>query len=72
MDKIIDQLCECGDRESEHVDGCERCVIPECGCKEFQEPATEEEIKADREFSPAQQAIIERMEKESEEENKEP
>lgn len=30
-----DPVCECGDLSSQHVDGCEQCVIPECGCKEF-------------------------------------
>lgn len=64
-----ENLCECEDRESEHVDGCEMCVIPECGCKEFQEPITEEEIKADREFSSAQKAFIEKAEKEDQEPN---
>ena len=30
-----DKECECGDMEMQHVDGCEQCCIPECGCKEF-------------------------------------
>lgn len=63
----MDKLCECGDPESMHVDGCERCFIPECGCKEFQEEATEEEKKADREFSPEQERIIENHIKEDKE-----
>lgn len=29
--------CTCGDTEEQHVDGCEQCVVPECGCKEFEE-----------------------------------
>ena len=70
MDEL-NPVCQCGDRESEHIDGCERCIIPECGCKEFTEPATEEEIKADREFSAEQEAQIERMIKEDEQENRE-
>ncbi len=32
-----DLICECGDLESQHIDGCEQCVIPECDCKEFVE-----------------------------------
>lgn len=35
MDK--DLMCECGDPSSQHVDGCEQCIIPECGCREFTE-----------------------------------
>ena len=69
--ELINKLCQCGDRESEHVDGCEKCWIPECGCKEFTEPETEEEKKADREFSAEQEAQIERMIKEDEKENRE-
>lgn len=30
------QMCVCGDTEDEHVDGCEQCIISECGCKEFE------------------------------------
>lgn len=30
-----DPMCECGDPSSQHVDGCEQCFIPECGCREF-------------------------------------
>lgn len=30
-------ICLCGDPESQHVDGCEQCFIPGCGCKEFEE-----------------------------------
>ena len=30
-------MCTCGDTEMQHVDGCEQCFIPECGCKEFEE-----------------------------------
>lgn len=32
-----DKICVCGDLASEHVDGCEQCIIPDCGCKEFQQ-----------------------------------
>jgi len=32
-----ERLCQCGDTEMQHVDGCEQCIIPECGCKEFEE-----------------------------------
>ena len=41
-----DMICECGDKASEHVDGCEQCFIPGCGCKEFTEalPDEDEEI----------------------------
>lgn len=34
-EEIKDEMCECGDTSSQHVDGCEQCVVPECGCKEF-------------------------------------
>lgn len=34
---MIDKNCICGDTESQHIDNCEQCVIPECGCKEFEE-----------------------------------
>ena len=37
-------VCECGDLESHHIDGCEMCVVPGCGCKEFSEPVEEEEV----------------------------
>ena len=30
-------ICTCGDTESQHVDNCEQCVVPECGCKEFED-----------------------------------
>lgn len=30
-------MCSCGDTENVHVDNMEQCVIPECGCKEFEE-----------------------------------
>jgi hypothetical protein len=33
----VEKICECGDSEKVHIDGCEQCCIPECGCKEFQE-----------------------------------
>jgi hypothetical protein len=55
---IENKYCECGDLESEHVDGCERCFIPECGCREFTEEQTEDEKRADREFSAEQERII--------------
>lgn len=58
MTEIEDPMCECGDASSLHVDGCEQCVIPECGCREFEEEATKEELAADREFSPEQQQLI--------------
>jgi hypothetical protein len=38
-----DPMCECGDPSSQHVDGCEQCVIPECGCREFTDIEVEEE-----------------------------
>lgn len=37
MNMIDDPMCECGDTSSQHVDGCEQCAVPECGCREFQE-----------------------------------
>lgn len=39
-DKIF---CECGDRASEHVDGCEQCFIPGCGCREFSVALSDDE-----------------------------
>lgn len=36
-----EMMCECGDTASQHVDGCEQCVVPECGCKEFSEAEQE-------------------------------
>lgn len=60
--EIEDPICECGDASSLHVDACEQCVIPGCGCQEFEEEeATEEELKAEREFSPTQEATIEKI-----------
>lgn len=32
-----EKICECGDMESQHIDSGEQCVIPECGCREFEE-----------------------------------
>jgi len=43
-----DKICVCGDPESQHIDGCESCVVCDCGCREFEEEATPEEIEADR------------------------
>jgi len=31
-----DLICTCGDSESQHIDGEAQCVVPECGCKEFE------------------------------------
>lgn len=50
--------CTCGDEEELHVDNCEQCVVPECGCKEFEseEPTKESmnlttmEERFDKEF----------------------
>lgn len=39
----MDLMCECGDLNSQHVDGCEQCAVPECGCKEFTEVIEEDE-----------------------------
>lgn len=39
--KEKEKMCRCGDTESQHVDGCEQCVIHECGCKEFEEISCE-------------------------------
>jgi hypothetical protein len=36
MTKKTEKICECGDTESQHIDGMERCIVPECGCKEFE------------------------------------
>lgn len=33
----MEELCTCGDTANQHIDGCEQCVIPGCGCKEFEE-----------------------------------
>lgn len=30
------QICVCGCSEELHIDGCEQCCVPECGCKEFE------------------------------------
>ncbi len=38
--------CQCGHEESNHVDGFEKCYIPECGCKEF-EPRPVDDIDDD-------------------------
>jgi len=37
-EKIRDKekVCVCGDLEMQHTNACEQCLIPECGCKEFQ------------------------------------
>lgn len=35
-------ICECGDTESQHIDNCEQCVIPECGCKSFVEESSDD------------------------------
>ena len=37
-DILKDRKCECGDLESQHIDGMEECFIIDCGCKEFVEP----------------------------------
>jgi hypothetical protein len=42
-----EMMCVCGDTASQHVDGCEQCFIPECGCKEFEEVEAEQEADAD-------------------------
>jgi hypothetical protein len=52
-------LCVCGDEDMQHIDGEAQCCIPECGCKEFEE--SEKSIKANREFSPEQERIIESL-----------
>jgi len=62
----MDKICICGDRESEHVDAMEQCFIPECGCKEFEESEVSE--KANREFSPEQQRVIDKFVEEAESE----
>jgi hypothetical protein len=38
-----DEMCDCGETASQHVDGCEQCFIPDCGCKEFEPVAKDEE-----------------------------
>jgi hypothetical protein len=55
----MDKICVCGDREMEHVDAMEQCFIPECDCKEFEESEASE--KANRDFSPEQRKIIDRL-----------
>ena len=37
-------VCECGDIESQHVDNVGMCMVPECGCKRFEEEEREENI----------------------------
>lgn len=38
-----EKICICGDTENQHVNNCEQCFIPECGCKEFEEQETQKE-----------------------------
>lgn len=59
--KVIEPICVCGDYMMEHIDGEEQCCIPECGCKAY-----ESRPQDTREFSPEQEAIIERMTAEAE------
>lgn len=30
------EWCVCGHIEEQHIDNCEQCVIPNCGCREFE------------------------------------
>ena len=38
-----DAVCECGDLESQHIDGSEQCTVVDCGCREFTEADEEAE-----------------------------
>jgi hypothetical protein len=38
---MSEQKCKCGDLESQHIDNEGPCVIPECGCKEFENACDE-------------------------------
>lgn len=32
-----EKMCTCGEIEDMHVNGCEQCFVPDCGCSEFEE-----------------------------------
>ena len=38
-----EKICVCGESEGDHVDCDGPCVISDCGCREFEERATEAE-----------------------------
>lgn len=39
-----EKICTCGDSENMHVDNTDQCFNGDCGCKEFEEEANDEDI----------------------------
>ncbi len=41
----MEKICTCGDTEMQHIDGCEQCVVSDCGCREFSEDEIDDAIE---------------------------